>query len=70
MSKAPKYVPKVYPVEAIKAIEEHFQAHRWLRVAVEKVELLVAQKKTPQEIWAHLKEACETYDRTVNPKED
>lgn len=66
----PKYVPKVYPVEAVHAIKEHFEAFQWLRIAVEKVELLVAQKKTPQEIWTHLKEACEAYDRAVHPKED
>lgn len=65
-----KYVPKVYPVEAIHAVQQHFEAHRWLRVAIEKVELLVAMKKSPEEIWAHLKEACEVYDSAVNPKED
>jgi ABC-type nitrate/sulfonate/bicarbonate transport system substrate-binding protein len=66
---ARKYIPRVYPVAAVEALDKQQEAIQGLVNSINRVQILMLEKKTPQEIWEHCEQAVKNYEAAVYPKE-
>lgn len=64
---AKRKLPLVYPGTALEALENYHREALDLALAMQRVELLVLQGKTPPEIWAHVQKSIDTFARNTSP---